>query len=125
MSIKGELNNLKERDIWSFLLFALFKIRNVPEYSGLSELAYILDKQNLINLCEYFGGLTITIPKVEDLEILLYALLVYQYTHVDKIDVGCAFNMIKDKSINHKEVRDCYHKIAELLNDYDFVSRSV
>lgn len=124
MSIKGELSNLKERDIWSFLLFALFKIRNIPEYSGLSELAYILDKQNLINFCEYFGGLTIRVPKVEELETLLYALLVYQYTHVDKLDIDCAFNLIKDKSINQKEVRECYHKIVELLNDYDFISRS-
>ena len=124
MSIKGELSNLKERDIWSFLLFALFKIRNIPEYSGLSELAYILDKQNLINFCEYFGGLTIRVPKVEELETLLYALLVYQYTHVDKMDIDYAFDSIKDKSINHKEVRECYHKIVELLNDYDFISRS-
>lgn len=26
------------------------------EYSSLSELAYILDKDNLLNLCEFFGG---------------------------------------------------------------------
>ena len=124
MSIKNELNNLKEQDIWSFLLFTLFKMRSVPEYSGISELAYILDKQNLLNLCEYFGGMTITIPKIEELESLIYALLVYQYTHVDKLDCESAFNKIESPHIDMKKVKECYRNMVEVLSDYDFMPRS-
>ena len=40
---KNNLNNLKETDVWSFILFALFKMREIPEYTSLSELIYILD----------------------------------------------------------------------------------
>ena len=65
MTIKEELNQLKETDVYSMLLFVLYKMRGIEEYSILSELAYILDKKNLLNLCEYFGGLTIKIPTID------------------------------------------------------------
>lgn len=50
------LNNLKEQDLYSLSLFCLYKLMGTNEYSSLSELAYILDKDNLLNLCEFFGG---------------------------------------------------------------------
>lgn len=98
-------------------------MRNIPEYAGLSELAYILDKPNLLNLCEYFGGLTITIPKIEDLEILLYGLLIYQDTHVNKITLDEALKQLSDKTIDQKALRECYSKICTVVNDYEFSSR--
>jgi hypothetical protein len=68
MSIKEELNQLRTNDTYSLILFVLYKLRNVPEYSGVSELAYVLDESNFLNLCEYFGGLTITIPTVKEIK---------------------------------------------------------
>ena len=65
MSIKQELNKLKEPDIWSLMLFVLYKVKDVPEFSGLSELAYIMDKKSFLKFCEYFGGCTIAVPKIE------------------------------------------------------------
>lgn len=124
MSIKNELSNLKENDVWSFLLFALYKIRDIPEYSGLSELAYILDKSNLLNLCEYFGGLTITIPKIEELENLLCGLLIYQYTHVERLTEEEAFNSLSARNVDLKAVRECYYRLSDLLQDYDLTSRA-
>ena len=51
MAIKQELNKLKEMDVWSLMLFVLYNYQNIPEYSSISELAYILDKKNLLKLC--------------------------------------------------------------------------
>lgn len=124
MSIKNELNKLKESDLWSFILFALFKVRNIPEYSGISELAYVLDKHNLLNLCEYFGGMTITIPKIEELEILLYGLVLYQRIHVDKIALDDAVKEIPDNNVDIREVKSAYYKILDVLKSYDITSRS-
>lgn len=120
--IAKELDNLKDSDILSFILFALFKLRETSEYSGISELAYILDKDNLFKLCEYFGGLTITIPTVEELEELLNALLLYKYTDIDKLDFDESINSIK-QNINKRNVKKCYIKIRELLSDYVISSR--
>ena len=68
MKIKEELAKLKDIDVYSLMLFAMFKLRDIPEYASLSEMVYILDKDSLLKLCEYFGGLTIKIPTIEELE---------------------------------------------------------
>ena len=79
MTIKEELSKLKTMDVFSLLLFILYKVRDIDEYSTISELAYVLDKDNLLKLCEYFGGLTITIPTIDELENIINSLLVCKY----------------------------------------------
>lgn len=123
MSIKNELNKLKQPDIWSFMLFALYKVKDIPEYSGLSELAYILDKKNLLKLCEYFGGCTITIPTIDELELLLYGLLLYQYIHIDHLEYNDAILLVNTTSVNEKDIRNSYIKIKEILENYELTSR--
>ena len=78
MKIKTELENLTKSDIYSLIFFALYKCNESPEYSAISELAYILDKESLLKMCEYYGGLTIRIPTIDELERFLNALLVFQ-----------------------------------------------
>lgn len=124
MTIKEELQKLKEPDIWSLMLFVLFKIKDVPEYSGISELAYILDRKNLLKLCEYFGGCTITIPTIEELEILVYGLLLYQYVNIEGIEMEDALVMVSRKDIDSKKVRHAYCKILETLENYELTVRS-
>lgn len=118
MSIRTELDNLKLDDIYSLILFSLYKIKDIPEYASLSELAYVLDKKNLINLIEYFGGTTITIPTVEELELIVHSLLIYKYIHIDNKTFDDAINSIK---INDKDsLIQTYVKISEILDKYNF-----
>ena len=122
-TINSKLNNLKESDIWSFILFALFKMREIPEYSAISELAYILDKTNLINLCEYFGGLTITIPTIEELEITIQSLIVYQYIEVDKLTYDEAVAKINISDANSRKLKNAFIQIKDVLNNYSLKTR--
>ena len=124
MTIKEELQKLHEPDIWSLLLFVLFKIKDVPEYSGISELAYILDRKNLLKLCEYFGGITLRIPRIEELEILVYGLLLYQYIDIEGITEEDALVLISREGLSLKEVKTSYRKIKETLKNYDISVRS-
>lgn len=123
MSIKKELTKLNEIDIWSIMLFALYKVKDVPEYAGLSELAYILDKKNLLKLCEYFGGCTITVPRIDELEMLLYGLLLYQYVDVERMELEDALELIQTDTIDKKDIRQSYIKIKDVLNNYELTSR--
>ena len=123
MSIKAELKKLKETDLWSLLLFALFKVKDTPEYSCLSELAYILDRDNLLKLCEYFGGCTITIPKVEEVELFIYGLLLYQYVDIEHIEFTDAIELVTREGIDIRAVKTAYHSIKNVLENYNFVSR--
>ena len=110
-------------DIWSLILFALYKLKNIPEYSTISELAYVLDKDNLLKLCEYFGGITIKIPTVDELELLIYSLVLYQYVNIDHIEYDKAIELIGKESVDLRAVKSGYIKICEILSKYSFKSR--
>ena len=121
--ITESIKKLKTRDIYSILLFVLFKITEIPEQSTLSELAYILDQQSLLKLCEYFGGTTITIPTIEDLEILTYCLLVYNDVVVEKQDFETVLGKLPVESNVLKKIRAQYIEMQEVLDKYEFVER--
>ena len=123
MSIKNNIACLKERDIYSLLLFCLYKLSDVPEYSSISELVYIMDKSNFLNLCEYFGGQTITIPTIEELESLLYSLLLYQYVNIDNMPYDKAIELIGHESSELRQVKKNYKKLCEVLENYSIKPR--
>ena len=82
-NIRANLNNLHLSDIYSLMLFILYKIQDIPEYAVLSELCYLLDGSNLTRLLTYFAGKTITIPTEEEFVNLTNALLLYQYVNLE------------------------------------------
>lgn len=122
MILKERLNNLKSKDVYSLLFFALYKIRDIPEYSSLSELVYVLDKDSMLNLCEIFGGQTITIPTVYELESLVYSLLLYQYVKIDGMDYEEALKLIGHESKELRAVKKQYKALCEVLDNYTFTS---
>ena len=123
MRIKERLLTFKEVDIWSLMLFTLYKIKDLPEYSPISELAYILDKDNMLKLCEYFGGLTIKIPTIDELEEIVYALVLYQYVNIDGMEYDEAVKLLGEKSSNLRNIKSGYLKVCEVLNNYEFNKR--
>ena len=123
MPIKQELTKLKKIDIWSLMLFVLYNFQKIPEYSAISELAYVLDEKNMLKLCEYFGGQTIKIPTIDELEITLYAMLLYQYIDVEKLSEEDALSAITiDRSLL-KPVKACYSTMKNTLKNYNITSR--
>lgn len=120
MKIKEELLKLKDVDIYSLILFAMFKLRDIPEYSTLSELVYILDKDSLLKLCEYFGGLTIKIPTIEDIESMTYSLVLYQFVNIEGMNIDEALQIIGHKSVKLKQIKEDYIRLCDILEQYDF-----
>lgn len=116
MNIKNEINNLSNEDIYSLMLFVLYKSTQIPEYSALSQLAYILDKDSLLKLCEFYGGLTITIPTISQLNSLLDGLLLYNMVDIEGQDLNIVSTQFESGTI------DTYIKIKEILKDYKFNS---
>lgn len=120
MQINDEFNKLKENDIYSMILFCLYKLTNNKNYSTLSELAYTLDKDNFINLCNYFGGLTITIPKVEELTQVSQCLYIYYLVNIEHKNFS---DVLKAMNIELETIEDIYSDLAKILEDYTFNSR--
>lgn len=120
---KNQIAKLRDVDVYSVILFALYKIKDIPEYSTLSELAYILDKNSMLKLCEYFGGMTLKIPTIDELETLIYSLLLYQMVDVDGKTYDEAISVIGAKSIDLRAIKSGYEDLKKVLEKYSFSNR--
>ena len=122
MTISTEITNLTKNDIYSLMLFVMYKLKDSNEYSSLSQLSYILDEENLLKLCEYYGGTTIYIPKIEELEDMLNALLLFQKVDIEKQDLIKCLTTLDKKGENTKSIKKNYFVIKEVLKDFSFNS---
>lgn len=114
-----DIDKLKKNDIYSLILFLIYQLKQDDNYSTLSELIYILDKNSLLKLCQFYGGQTITIPKLDELENVIYALIIYQYVNIEHIPIEKCWQLIGNKKINKKQIYKLYLKISEMLNSYN------
>ena len=120
----GNFASLKKNDVYSLVLFALYKLRDDPRYSTLSELIYTIDSKNFLKLMETFGGLTITIPTVDEFEQLIYALLVFQRVDVDGEKYRDVVADVSTKTeLDMRAIQNDYNRIKEVLSQYKFVRR--
>ena len=118
--ISEKLNELKATDVYSLLLFAIYKLSGNPKYSTLSELSYILDKDNLLKFLTYYGGKTISIPTLEELSLLLDALFLYNYVNLNNLEFAEALKLLDKSNSQQKEVIELYKVICNILSKYNF-----
>ena len=120
-NIVKALNELKTADIYSAMLFILYKLNEIPEYSAVSELPYVIqDKQSLLNFLDFYGGTTIKVPTKQEFQTVLDTLLLYQYVNIDNIDFDTAVYQLNKSDYQVKDIKACYSKVAAVLNNYDF-----
>lgn len=114
------LEEMDKKDISSLILFALYKLKDVPEYSIISELPYILDSDSFIRFLNYYGGKTIKVPTVDEFNRIVDSILVYSVKENDgkTIEEACTEMgvALKDKA----SVMQIVTLLGELLSEYDF-----
>ena len=121
--INEDLDKVTDKDLFTMVFFALYKLKDDMNYATLSKLSFLLDKKSLLNLVECFGGMTITIPTMKELSIVLNALLLYSYVDIEHIDESKALRLIANENNNvfsMKEIKSAYTSIKEILSKYDF-----
>lgn len=119
-SIKANLNALHLSDVYSLMLFLVYKVQDIPEYMTLSELCYILDGNNLTRLFTYFAGRTVTFPTEEEFVIMTNALLMYQAIDLDGKTFVDALAEVKDVTAKQKDkVVELYLKIKPVIKQYN------
>lgn len=113
-------NALSQIDTYSLMLFVLYQMKNIKEYSTLSELVYVLDKENFFKLIDYFGGITITIPTKKELETTLSALLLYQYTKIDGLALSYAIKKLEHSDETKlKEIKEAYTQVCQVMEGFN------
>ena len=119
-SIKKNLNSLHLSDIYSLMLFVLFKVQEVPEYAVASELCYLLDGANMTRLLTYFAGRTVTFPTESEMTIVTNALLMYQYINIDGETFTAAQNKLEKLTKKEKDkVTDLYVQLLPIMKQYN------
>lgn len=113
------LDKMKTVDVYNFLLFGLSLIKNDPKYSVLSEMIYILDKDTLLKLLEYYGGQTITIPTIDEMEEMVCALNIYQQVAFENGDLEEEIAKIP-LYVSKNNVIQLYKKMEYVLKEYNF-----
>ena len=119
-SIKANLNNLHLSDIYSLILFIIYKIQDIPDYAVLSEMCYLLDGANLTRLLTYFAGSTVTFPTEEDLSTMTNALLLYQYINIEGntlVEAQSKLENITPKQMD--KITDLYLQILPIMKQYN------
>lgn len=118
------LATMNKTDIYSMMLFVLYKLKNQPDYLALSELCYLLDGDDLTKLLSYYGGMTITIPTMRDLRLVMQALYLYQFVNLNGGDFREGMKMILNSDASAEfsadEIKKTYTKILEVLDNYEF-----
>lgn len=119
-SIKQNLNNLHLSDIYSLMLFIMYKLQDVADYATLSELCYLLDGANLTRLLTYFEGKTLKIPTSEEFANMSKALLLYQYINLDGNTLTIALEKLEDTTPKQREeITNLYLKIIPVMQQYN------
>lgn len=118
--IVESLNSLSKTDIYSIMLFTLYKLQDIPEYSTLSELCYILDNDNLTKFLSYYGGMTIKVPTLKELRLVLQTLLLYQYVNVEQGDFNEGLKVVSSKEFSADQITDLYTKLSDIIENYEF-----
>lgn len=119
--VTAALNSMNKTDIYSLMLFALYKMREMPDYLALTEMAYLLDGDNLTKFLSYFGGMTITIPTMQDFRLITKALLIYQYVNIEEGSFEDAIKSIPLDEFKTDDIKQMYTKLVEVLSNYEFI----
>lgn len=114
------LEEMDKKDIYSLILFCLYKLKEDPNYSTLSELVYVLDNENFIKFINYYGGKTLTVPTINDVSNFITSLLALEQVENTEKDLG---TIMKDLGVTTSDKSKIVKNIGVLkgiLNEYDF-----
>lgn len=119
-NILKALEELDKEDIYSLILFVLYRLKDVSEYSILSELIYLLDNKSFTNFLSYFEGQTIKVPKISDLMNIINALLFYERkinTCASDDEILTLLNISKK---DKQQIISTLNLISGIIEEYDF-----
>lgn len=119
MKTKKDLDSLSSKDTYSLVMFVLFKLRSIPEYAILSQLVYLLDEKSFIKLLKYYAGETITIPTLEELEVIIKTLNLYHSVEIEGQDFDDALDNLDEE--DQPKVKKVYNRVRKIMEKYSFV----
>lgn len=113
-----DLDLMKEKDLINLMLFGLYRLKDDPMYASLCDLIFVLDKDSFYKLCATYGGSTIKIPTIAELEQITDALRLYQCMYINNFTFEQACNVMTDIQ-DPVRVAKILDKIKTIIDEYD------
>ena len=120
LSLYNNLSNINNADTLSVVLFILYKLGDSDEYGTFSKLSYILDRKEVLDMCEVFGGMTIKVPTLQELQKITQGLLLYTNVVINKQPMKKAIEEMDLTKNEQDQTIGVYEQICEVLKDYSF-----
>lgn len=120
VKVAETLASMKQDDIYSLMLFTMYKLKDDPNYLTLIELSYLLDRNSLSKFLRYYGGMTIKVPDSRDLRLVLEALKLYEYVNLEGGNFKEGLGSLCKNEFSNDEIKEVYAKLCEVTQDYDF-----
>jgi len=117
------VSELSKQDVYAVMCSFLYDLRQVPEYSTLSELCYLLDPKSFQNLINYFGGKTFRVPSKEELKDCVQVLRLFQYYEVEHRPWKDAVVLAGFPTSSGKSAKNKLEKLKETMEQYNFGNR--
>ena len=119
------LKSMTDNDVYSAMLAFLYELHDLPEYSLLSELIYIVkDKESFANLLEAFAGKTVTFPTKEELADIFQVLKLYQYYENEHRPWKDSILLAGFDTRNGKIATNKLNRLKETIKKYNFGNRN-
>lgn len=113
--MREALDALKEKDAYTLVLYALYRLKDAPEYATLSEIAYVLDHDNLTKFLRTFGGASIKVPTIHEMNVVVKALTVYWDVDIDGKGLNASIRENSSIDAPEAEVREAYRSVKETM----------
>lgn len=117
------LSNLSDQDAYAVICSFLHDLSNEPQYSLLSELCYILDKESLKRLLKYFSGRTIKIPTQEEVSDAIQIIMLFQLHEIEHKPWKDALEAVGFTTSEGKKAHNKLNKFREIIEKYNFGNR--
>lgn len=124
MSTSNLLAKFKEPDVYAILCGYLYEFKEIPEYSIMTELIYLMDSKSFINLIKYFEGQTIRIPTREEFQSAIKVLLLLQYFEIEKKPWRESLELAGFKTSEGRSAQKKLDKLKETLKKYNYSNRN-
>ena len=116
-NMRDALERMGEMDVYSMLLYMLFRLKDDPKYSTLSMLVWALDKESLLNFLRLFDGQEIKVPDMKDLMTVITVLQLYHMVNLNGMELEEAISRVVTDEIPHNELMELYARACNVMGE--------
>jgi hypothetical protein len=124
-TVSETMKSLSDQGVYSAILGFLFELRNVPEFSVLSELSFLTSNvDDFLNILEYFAGKTVKFPTESEIAESIQIIRLYQLYEIEKRPWKDAIQIVGFDTSSGKLAKNRLDRFKKMISEYNFSERS-